>query len=215
MGKISNHCTIVSGAPNENINFLKDNIDANSFIIAADSGYIKLQNAGIKPDLIIGDFDSAKRPEIDCEILTFPVEKAYSDTFNCVVEAIDRGYDNIDIYFAIGGNRFDHTYSNLLILEYCRKHNVYCRLIDDNNRLSLIIDQKTIKKEYQFFSIFAYLCNCHGVTIEGAYYDQSFYSLDSMDIMVCDNFAQSNQIIGSECTIRVKDGVLLLVESND
>ena len=215
MGKIRNHCTIVSGAPNDNISFLKENIDSNSFIIAADCGYIKLQKADIKPDLIIGDFDSARRPDIDCEIITFPVEKAYSDTFNCVVEAIDRGYNTIDIFFAIGGNRFDHTYSNLLILEYCRQRNVNCRLIDDNNRLSLIIGKRTIKKEYRYFSLFAYLCDCHGVTIEGAYYDQSFYNLDSMDMMAYDNFAQSNRIVGTECTICVEDGVLLLVESND
>ena len=121
----------------------------------------------------------------------------------------------IDIFFAIGGNRFDHTYSNLLILEYCRQRNVSCRLIDDNNRLSLIIGKRTIKKEYRYFSLFAYLCDCHGVTIEGAYYDQSFYNLDSMDMMAYDNFAQSNRIIGTECTICVEDGVLLLVESND
>ena len=50
-------CTIVSGAPNDNIEFLKSHIDRASFIIAADSGYKKLLSAEIIPDAIVADFD--------------------------------------------------------------------------------------------------------------------------------------------------------------
>lgn len=215
MGNEIRHCSIVSGAPNCNLEFLKKNLDTSSYIIAADSGYEKLTKIGVAPNLIIGDFDSAKKPNIECEIMVFPVEKAYSDTVNCVREAVDRGYNSIDIYFALGGNRFDHTYSNLLILDYCDKHNVLCRLVDDNTRLSLIKGEKTFKKEYQFFSLFAYLEDCYGVTIDGGYYTQSFYDKESIDIAISDNFAQSNHIVDNECTVRVNRGRLLLVESND
>ena len=123
MGTQIKKCTIISGAPDDDIEFLKDNIDKNSFIICADSGYKNCIKAGFSPNLIIGDFDSSKKPNIDCEIITLKVEKAFTDTFHCVMEAVDRGYNNIDIFCAIG-SRMDHTYSNILSLDYCQKHNV-------------------------------------------------------------------------------------------
>ncbi len=215
MGNELKRCCIVSGSPSGSIDFLKNRIENYSYIIAADFGYTRLSEIGLIPDLIIGDFDSAPKPHIDCEILTFPVEKAYSDTYNCVMEAISRGYKNIDVFFSVGGNRFDHTYSNLLILDYCRRHGAVCRLIDENIRLSLIERELTFKREYEYFSLFAYLCDCYGVTINGAYYTQDFYDKPQLDIMRYDAFAQSNYIIGDACTVKVQKGVLLLVESND
>ena len=207
-------CTIVSGAPNSNIDFLKANIDRESFIIAADSGYKKLLKADIIPDVIVADFDSSKKPDINCEIITFPVEKAYSDTFNSVAFAKERGFNDITIFFALGG-RFDHSYSNLLCLDYCRKNNITCTLVDDKNRVSLIQNKAIIKKDYQFFSLFAFLEDCKGVRISGAHYDESFYNLDKMEIKLGDIFAQSNYVEDKEAIISVESGMLLLVESND
>ena len=47
--------SVVSGAPNTDNKFIQNNIDKNSYIIAADSGYKKLD---FIPNLIIGDFGS-------------------------------------------------------------------------------------------------------------------------------------------------------------
>ncbi len=207
-------CTIVSGAPIDNIEFLKNKIDRDSFIIAADAGYKKLLKANIMPDAIVGDFDSAEKPDVDCEIITFPIEKAYTDTFNSVILAKERGYNDITIFFALGG-RFDHSYSNILCLDYCKMNNIKCRIVDDKNRVSLIQRKAVIKKEYENFSLFAFLENCIGVRIEGAHYDQSFFNLDKLDIRLSDQFAQSNYVENEECSITVEQGTLLLIESND
>lgn len=207
-------CTIISGAPIDNAQYLKNNVSSDSFIICADSGYLRLINAGIKPDLILGDFDSSPKPDIDCEIITLPVEKAYTDTFECVQLAVSRGYKEIEIFNAIG-NRFDHTYSNVLCLDYCQKHNVTCSIKDEHNRLSLINGRKVFKKEYDNFSLFAYLEDCKEVRIKGAYYTAGFYDKEALDINRSDQFAQSNFICDDECEITVKKGTLLLIESND
>ena len=141
MGKEIKDCILVSGAPDDDYEFLKAKIDKNKFIIAADSGYKKLLKIGITPDLIMGDFDSSECPnENICEIIKLPAEKDYTDTFYCVREAIKRGCKNLDIYCAIG-DRFDHTYSNVLCLDYCKKNNVFCRIINKKNRLSLICEE--------------------------------------------------------------------------
>ncbi len=215
MGNEIKKCTVISGAPGDETDFLRNNVDISSFIIAADSGYLKLKSAGIMPDLIMGDFDSSQKPDcIDCEIISLPCEKDYTDTFYCVREAIKRGYNNIDIFCALG-NRFDHSYSNVLCLDYCKKNNVECTICNEHNRLSLITNKKTLKKEYDNFSLFAFLEDCKGIKIKGAYYTAVFFGLDELDINLGDQFAQSNFICEDECEISLKKGTLLLVESND
>lgn len=207
-------CIIVSGAPNDNYEFLKKHIDKSSYIIAADSGYKKLLGIGINPDVIVADFDSSDKPDTDCEIVTFPIEKSYTDTFNCVILAKERGYNDITIFFAIG-NRFDHSYSNVLCLDYCKKNNINCSIVDDKNRISLITEKAVIKKEYDFFSLFAFMDECKGVKIRGAHYNEGFFGLESLDIKPYDQFAQSNYIENDECEITLESGTLLLIESND
>lgn len=214
MGKEMKICSVVCGAPNADLAFIKKNIDKNSYIIAADSGYLKLLEIGITPNLIMGDFDSSPKPSVACEIISLPVEKDYSDTFYCVRKAVEMGFDFIDIYAAVG-NRFDHTYSNVLCLNYCAEHNVRANIRDDKNRISLIKEKTVFKKEYSYFSLFAYLHDCKGVTIKGAYYTAGFFDKQELDIRVQDNFAQSNFVCDEECEISLREGTLLLIESND
>lgn len=64
--------TIVAGAPNQDPQFLKNNVDLDSFIIAADSGYMTCKIAGIVPNLIIGDFDSSKNLGMMLIFCSFP-----------------------------------------------------------------------------------------------------------------------------------------------
>lgn len=207
-------CTIVSGAPNDNAQFLKENIDQNSFIVCADSGYVKLLDADIKPNLIIGDFDSSNKPELDCDIKTLPCEKAYTDTFECVMWAVENGYNYIEVFNAIG-SRVDHTYANILCLDYCKKQNVKCYIINEKNRISLISEKTIIKPEYNNFSLFAFLEDCKGVTINGAYYTAGFYNQHKLDISMNSQFAVSNYVNSEICEIDLESGTLLLIESND
>ena len=213
MGTQIKKCTIISGAPDYDIDFLKENIDVQSFI-CADSGYKNCLKAGFTPNLIIGDFDSSEKPDIDCEIISLEIEKAYTDTFHCVMEAVDRGYNEVQIFCAIG-SRLDHTYSNILSLDYCQKHGVKCSIQNRNNRLSLINGKCIVNKDYDNFSLFAYLSNCKGVRIKGAYYTAGFYDKESLDINLNDQFAQSNFVNEDYAEISLDEGTLLLIESND
>lgn len=214
MGTKIKKCTIISGAPNDNIAFLSQNVDTSSFVICADSGYVRAVKAGIMPNLIIGDFDSSKKPNLDTDVVVLPCEKAYCDTFECVKYAVEQGYEDIDMFFAIG-SRFDHSFANVLSLKYCYDNGVKCTIIDEKNKLTLISSSYTFNSEYDNFSLFALFGDCKGVKIKGAYYNESFYGLDSMDISSSDQFAVSNYIVDDFCTITVDDGILLLVESND
>ncbi len=86
------------------------------FVIAADAGYLRAKEKGVKVDLLVGDFDSlGYRPE-DVEVLTVPVEKDFSDGELGVRTAALRGIDTLDIY-GVAGGRADHFLFNLHLLK--------------------------------------------------------------------------------------------------
>ena len=210
MGDQKVKCVIVSGAPDNDIQFLKNKLDRSSFIIAADSGYKNCLKAGIIPDLIIGDFDSASCPQFGSRVIRLPVEKDDTDTFYCVKEAINRGYSEIELLCAIG-DRVDHTYSNILCLEYCRQNGVKCTVLNAKNKIQIVESEIEFEEEaYHFFSVFAFLGSAKGVSVKGAYYEA-----DNVDIEPCDQFAQSNHFNGKKVKISVKEGKILLIMSND
>ena len=207
-------CIIVSGAPDNDLDFIKNCITDGYYIIAADSGYKKLEKIGIKPDIIVADFDSSDKPEYRVDIEVYPIEKDATDTFNAIKLAIDKGFKDITVLGALGG-RADHTYSNMLCLAYAKRHGADCVLSSRNNRISLINGKKIINKEYSWFSLFAFLEKCEGVKIKGAHYTEKFFNVDSLDFELSDQFGQSNYIENDSCEISVEKGTLLLIESND
>ena len=210
MGDQKVKCIIVSGAPDSDVQFLKGKLNRSAFIIAADSGYKNCLKAGLIPDLIIGDFDSASCPEFRNRIIRLPIEKDDTDTFYCVKEAVKRGFSEIELLCAIG-SRADHTYSNILCLDYCRRNSVKCTIANAKNRIQLVENEIEIDdSEYEFFSVFAFLGEAKGVSIKGAYYEAN-----NVDMSMSDQFAQSNHFDGGKVRISVREGIILLIQSND
>lgn len=202
--------TIVAGAPNQDPQFLKNNVDRNSFIIAADSGYVTCEKAKIRPNLIIGDFDSSKKPDTDINILQLPSIKNDTDTFYCIKEAVKRNADEIEIFCALGG-RTDHALSNILSLEYCLENNVKASIISEKCVLSLHNKGFEVNKgNFKFFSLFALGGNVSGLSIKGAAYDLDGYTLSPFA-----SIGQSNECKNDTVKIEFEKGVILLVLSND
>lgn len=209
MGTQKIKCTVISGAPDCDIDFLRDNIDRDSYIICADSGYVHCVKAGIKPDIVIGDFDSSYAPE-GIEFIRLPAEKDDTDTFYAIKYAIHLGYRKIEIFNA-AGSRFDHTYSNMLCLAYCRNHNINASIIDLNNKLTMIDKKFVINNDnYKYFSVFAIGSDVIGLNIKNAYYE-----LENTNLSPFDQYTQSNTFKGMDVEISYESGNLLLVQSND
>ena len=90
-------------------------------ILAADSGAIIALHYGCTPAIIVGDFDSLTLSEDDLvkmgsQIIRAEVEKNETDTELAVQVALERGAERITILGGIGGERFDHTMANMLLL---------------------------------------------------------------------------------------------------
>lgn len=210
MGNKKVKCFIVSGAPDEDYDYLKKKLNQDAYIIAADSGYLKCMKAGMIPDLIIGDFDSSEPPQLNTEIITLPAEKDFTDTFICVKKAVEMGFSEIELLCAIG-SRADHNYANMLCLDYCNKHHVKCLISNRCNKLQLVNTEVSFdNSEYKYFSVYAFLGPVKGLTIKDAYYEVS-----DIDLMPYDQFAQSNCFKNKPAKIFVKSGTILLIQSND
>ena len=111
-------CVIISGSPECDIDFLKQQILTDDFVICADRGYQYALSAGITPSLIIGDFDSNNQnipPEY--ETISLSVHKDDTATMHSICTALERGFTDILILGGIGG-RLDHTFANISALKY-------------------------------------------------------------------------------------------------
>ena len=111
-------CYIIAGAPSPDIEFIRNEIPQNAFVLCADRGYSYAKAAGVSPSVIIGDFDSCADALPDtAETITLQREKLYTDTVHCIDNALQKGYDEMVVLAATGG-RLDHTVANLYALEY-------------------------------------------------------------------------------------------------
>ncbi len=106
MGAEKLACMIIGAAPVDRRVF-KEFDPRHYYVICADAGYETAVKAGISPDLIVGDFDSAKEPpagKVKC--LTLPVEKDVTDTMFAVLKGFSMGFRSFLLLGCLGGERF-------------------------------------------------------------------------------------------------------------
>lgn len=73
------------------------------FIVACDAGYHNAERLDLRPDLIVGDFDSAPRPRAEHETIVLPHVKDDTDTQYAARWLLEHGYDEITLLGALGG----------------------------------------------------------------------------------------------------------------
>ena len=76
--------------------------------IAADAGLHLCERLGVRPDVVLGDFDSMDVRQAPADCIRVPVEKDDTDTMLALREGLRRGCDTFYLYGATGGARLDH-----------------------------------------------------------------------------------------------------------
>lgn len=83
------------GCAKQRPELFKSELSDDDFVICADGGYIYAQRFGIKPQLIVGDFDSSTMPDTDVPTIALPTEKDDTDTIYAIKQGISRGYETL------------------------------------------------------------------------------------------------------------------------
>lgn len=186
------------------------------FIISADKGTDVLYKYNIKPNIILGDFDSAKEESINyfknigVTIEKFPKDKDYSDTFLCVEEAIKRGATEIVILGATG-IRIDHLIGNINLLYLIKEKGIYGEIVDENNQMFIIESPFEIYGEKgEYFSVFSL-----GDHIEDLNITNSKYELSNYKLLPKDSLILSNEFTEKPLKINFNGGKLLFIKSFD
>ena len=181
-------------------------------IIAADSGYGNALKLGVKPTLVLGDFDSWDEASLphDIEKLPFPPQKDLTDTQLAVDYAVKKGYRQIVLIGGLSG-RLDHTLSNLAILEDLEAKKLRGVITDGMNRVRFLRNDSVIipkSKHFRYLSLIAADEKVKGVEIDGCK-----YPLKNATLKRTEQFAVSNEITGNCAFVSIRRGGAWIVES--
>ena len=187
------------------------------YIIASDRGLEILDKLNIRPDYIIGDFDSIDKKvlnkyiNLDVIIKELNPEKDYTDTHMAIKLAIELESTYITILGAIG-TRLDHTISNINILKEALDKNIECKIIDNKNEIQLINKKTILKKDnnYKYISLIPLTTKVEGITLKGFK-----YQLSNAVLEIGHSIGVSNEQIDEMAEIDFKKGILILIKSKD
>lgn len=181
--------------------------DQNIPFIAVDGGYQALIEQGIQPVYMIGDFDSwTSRPDLQAEkVQVLPSHKDYTDTEMAILEAIKRGYDEIDLYGVTGG-RLDHFVTIMRLL--VRYQDYHLTIYDRFNKIYLLKPgrHEIRRLNYQYVSFFS--VDRAIISLE-----KMAYPLDHYLLKYEDGLCVSNEILGSK-GILMTDALVFCIQSN-
>lgn len=185
-------------------------------IITADSGLKHAKDLNILPTIILGDFDSLDEGIIDSyrsnNILVYPREKDYTDTHLAILTALEQESDSITILGATG-TRLDHMLTSIGNLKLCTLEGVYCEIVDEYNRISLLCEGVyNIKKNEQYGDYISLVPMTETVILS---LHNMKYPLDKYELHQGLSICQSNEIIEDIATITVHSGLVYLFESKD
>ena len=185
---------------------LSEPIAADDYIIAADGGLVHTEGLGIKPNLILGDFDSLGYVPTGSTV--FPVEKDDTDAMLAVKKGLEQGYTDFLLYGSLDGPRLDHTVANFQTLQYLADHGAKGMLVGKTQIVTVVKKGKITfpARNEGIISVFCMGADAQGVTIKGLQ-----YPLENGTLTTGFPLGVSNHFVGKPAEISVKEGSLLVI----
>ena len=203
-------CMIIGAVPIRGKRLFQEFNPKEYYVICADAGYETALRHGIRPDMIVGDFDSASElPPKELNCLTLPVKKDVTDTMYAAMRGIQMGFRYFLILGGLGGKRFDHSIGNLEVMNYITTQSCTATLADENTRAILLHGRrmKITDSVGDTISVFPYGGASCNVTYKGMEYPLSGRTLSSGKTPM----GVSNRIIADPAEITVNSGTALVI----
>ncbi|MFB9330430.1 thiamine diphosphokinase [Paenibacillus aurantiacus] len=192
-------------------------VQPNDYLIGADSGAYFLVDNGFAPDLAIGDFDSVSGQQLalirsrsrrfeTCD----PIDKDYTDTELAFRQALALEPREIVLVGALG-TRFDHSLANVHLLRGALERNVHVSIVDAHNRIRLTDRELSVTPGgYSHVSLLPLTPVVNGIDLYGFR-----YPLHNASLEIGQSLGISNVLEDEIGTVRIRDGLLLVIESKD
>ena len=159
-------------------------VQPGDFLVACDAGYRNAAKLGVRPDLIVGDFDSAPQPETDRETIVLPHVKDDTDTQFAARWLVEHGYEEVTLLGALGGARIEHMFANVSTGLFLAMHGIKTILADARSEMHYLLPGKELvleRKDWMYLSVFALGAPMTGVTLQGVYYPLENATLSELD----------------------------------
>lgn len=189
-------------------------------LVAVDGGYAHLRAAGMRPDLVVGDFDSLGYVPDEAGVHAFPPEKDESDMELACRAAVQAGCDGLVLYGCLGG-RVDHTLANLQVMQHLAREGLRVAAVgggcgvaalhgpsERTGRLAFSAIPLQLLREgpyANFVSVFAWGGTAGGVSERGMK-----YGLEGALLPDDVSLGLSNELTGAPCSIEVARGGLVV-----
>lgn len=197
-------CYIVGAGENYGTHFSPC---ADDLVIAADAGFQVLEQNGINMDLVIGDFDSLSYVPKHANVRALNREKDDTDMRAAVLEGLKAGYETFHIYGGTGG-RIEHTIANMQLLAELSSGGKRGFLFGRDYIITALTNGTFVFPDHVsgYVSVFAHSDRAEGVWLKGLKYELQ-------DAVLSNRYplGVSNEFIGKESSISVKNGTLLIV----
>ena len=181
-------------------------IEKEDYLMAADGGLRHLVKLGMKPNGIIGDFDSLGYVPEGAEV--FPVEKDDTDAMLAAKKGLELGFSEFYFYGSLDGPRLDHTVANFQTLQYLADHGAVGYLIGNDYMVTVVKDGSVTFPAGRTgtVSVFCLGADAEGVSIRGLYYE-----LENGKLTAGFPLGVSNHFTEKEAVISVEQGSLLIL----
>ena len=204
---------------------IADFINEDDYIVCLDGGYDIALKQGIKPQLLLGDFDSLKTElpkDSGIEIMQYPPEKDYTD-LELAFRILDpEKYDELLVIGGLGG-RLDQTITNVQMLDtytagakaadpVIMSHQFRQIKIMDGRNLCFLIrggnDANWVIPAVKdcFLSLFSISDECKGLCISGVK-----YPLENATLKKGISLGVSNEFRADSAQLSLESGTMLVV----
>ena len=182
-------------------------------VIAADGGLRVLEELEIRPDIVLGDFDSGDAEEAralaaasGAELVRLNVIKNVSDSAAAMDLGRERGFCLFHFYGCTGG-RLDHTLANIQDIAELSREDIRAVMFDEGSAVTALSDgSMSFPPEMKgFISVFSHTGKSDGVFEEGLK-----YRLSDAELRNGFPLGLSNEFTGEGSRISIRKGTLII-----
>lgn len=202
---------IFANGPISDLQAIQSLLRPDDWLIAADGGARHCLNLGLKPAMVIGDFDSLPRSEIETlteggsEMMRHPRAKDQTDLELALRHAAASGCAEILIFGGMG-DRWDQTLANLLLPALPELAGIRIWLIDGPARATVLHSGDNLQFDGHpgdVVSLVPLGGSAHGVSTR-----ELEYPLQDEKVTFGSTLAISNTMLGNTATVGIENGTL-------